>query len=631
MDKPFVGEGGLSLKFDTTRLEQEVSQFVESDWIPDSAGSKEKTIILVSVGGTFNHDFAISGPVKPTPWLERCPYLKQVLESMGCPISRSRLLRLPGGSQTASPVNYNYHWYRRQPVYIPVVTDPDVKFYIDNKGVHIPAGGAWNCCNSQHFRLVNDSARDSIHLVVETKGPLEKTREQAREIPLEPYTFEVLTPREIDSLTAEILSQNGNSRIPREDFHEIAGKIEQFRRRWEETFTRFGHHNSGELSYQDLILDFKEGIAAKAKKWLHPEGKNAVQVISTMLLTVDIPPTKLVGRLLMAKKREESMKHEVMGQDFRCPEFDRPVFIVSAPRAGSTLLFETLSRFPDLWTIGLESHETIEGIPELHPKAHNFSSNRLTGADALPHIASTLRERFTRQLRDRDGCVYTELPESKRPAKVRFLEKTPKNALRIPFLEAVFPGALFIYLYRDPEENISSLTEGWRSRRFIAYQSLPGWPYREWSFLLTPGWSSMKYKPLVEIAAHQWQTANSYIIEDLQTLPRSSWCLVRYSDLVSETGKTIMAISEFSQLNWDENTRQAISCPLPVSRLTISAPAPGKWRKNEKEIARVLPGLKSIINMIEQMTINSKNKKFCGAQGHGSRVSKEPLPPEAPL
>ena len=36
------------------------------------------------------------------------------------------------------------------------------------------------------------------------------------------------------------------------------------------------------------------------------------------------------------------------------------IFIVAAPRSGSTLLFETLLRSPTLWTIGGESHAIFQ-------------------------------------------------------------------------------------------------------------------------------------------------------------------------------------------------------------------------------------------------------------------------------
>lgn len=287
--------------------------------------------------------------------------------------------------------------------------------------------------------------------------------------------------------------------------------------------------------------------------------------------------------------------------DFQVPEFERPLFIVSTPRAGSTLLFETLSQFPEVWTIARESHEVIEGLPELHPASHNFSSNRLTEADATPHIILALRQRFTRQLQERDGLGYLELPVAQRPTTVRFLEKTPKNALRIPFLKAVFPDALFIYLYRDPKENISSLMEGWRSRRFLSYRSLPGWPYLEWNFFLPPGWSSLRESSLVEIAAYQWKSANAQILEDLRTLPTSRWCLVRYTDLIRQPKKVFQELSDFAGLSWDAQLEQKVSQSLPVSRMTISTPVIDKWRKNEQELATVLPDLAPLISQVEKL------------------------------
>src|SRR5690606_32000492 len=105
--------------------------------------------------------------------------------------------------------------------------------------------------------------------------------------------------------------------------------------------------------------------------------------------------------------------------------FDRPVFIVSPPRSGSTLLFETLGAAPGVYTIGDESHALIEGIAALGPSAHGWESNRLLAEHADPAVAEALRRRFHAALRDRDGHG----PAS--GATVRMLEKTPKNALRI--------------------------------------------------------------------------------------------------------------------------------------------------------------------------------------------------------
>ena len=298
----------------------------------------------------------------------------------------------------------------------------------------------------------------------------------------------------------------------------------------------------------------------------------------------------------LVKERQKAMRRRQA--DFQPPALVQPLIIVSAPRAGSTLLFETLAHFPDLWTIGEESHEIIEGIPVLHPAAHGYASNRLTAADATSAVSNLLHDRFARQLQDRHGRQLIDLPAAEQPSQVRLLEKTPKNALRIPFLRALFPDAHFLFLYRDPAENISSILEGWQSQRFIAYRSLPGWPHGAWSFLLTPGWETLDERPLLEIAAQQWRVANETILADLAVLPRADWHWVRYSDLISTPKATIQQIAAFANLPWDDAVAQLVAQALPVSRLTFSAPAPDKWRKHEAALATVLPGMEHIVKQL---------------------------------
>lgn len=302
---------------------------------------------------------------------------------------------------------------------------------------------------------------------------------------------------------------------------------------------------------------------------------------------------------LLVKQRQKRERRQAT--NFHPPRLAQPLIIVSAPRAGSTLLFETLAHFPDLWSIGEESHDTIEGIPALHPAAHGYASNRLTAADATAAIITLLHDRFARQLQDRSMRHWIELPEADRPSSVRLLEKTPKNALRIPFLRAVFPDARFIFLYRDPAANISSILEGWQSRRFIAYRALPGWPHGAWSFLLTPGWESLRERPLVEIAAHQWRVANETMLADLDRLPHSDWRLVRYADLVATPKQVIRQVAAFADLHWDDEVEQIVSQALPVSRMTLSTPAPEKWRKHAAALATALPGVESIVKQVARM------------------------------
>ncbi len=268
--------------------------------------------------------------------------------------------------------------------------------------------------------------------------------------------------------------------------------------------------------------------------------------------------------------------------------FDRPVIIMAAPRSGSTLLFETLSEAPDVWTVGGESHQFIEGLKPLNPLSGAVDSNRLEAAHAGELIIRQLRQRFARFLRDRDGREFVQNQNIK---KLRFLEKTPKNALRQPFLEKVFPGALYVYLFRDPRPNISSMIEAWKARKWVTYPRLPGWTGPPWSLLLPPGWQELNGRSVPEVCAFQWATANRFILDDLGELPPDRWIACDFEELTNKTAETVQRICDFAGLSMDERLRRHVSKPLPLSRYTLTAPEPEKWLKNKDLI---LPRLASV-------------------------------------
>jgi len=265
--------------------------------------------------------------------------------------------------------------------------------------------------------------------------------------------------------------------------------------------------------------------------------------------------------------------------------FDRPVIVLAAPRSGSTLLFETLAEAPGLWTVGGESHQFIEGIRQLNPLSGRVDSNRLDASHATQPIIEALHQRFSRFLRDRDDHEWSRL---KQPEKLRFLEKTPKNALRQPFLDRVFSDALYIYLWRDPRANISSMMEAWKSGRWVTYPRLNGWRGPAWSLLLPPGWQALRGRPLAEICAFQWESANRIILDDLEKIPPERWIGCNYDELTTDTEGVIRKICDFAGLPVDQHLQQRISGSLPLSRYTHTAPDPDKWRKNEQEIESVL-------------------------------------------
>ena len=258
-----------------------------------------------------------------------------------------------------------------------------------------------------------------------------------------------------------------------------------------------------------------------------------------------------------------------------------PIFIVAAPRSGSTLLFETLARSAGLCSVGGEAHWLIENHAELRPGATGVESNRLTADHATPRFRESVIQQIVDRLIDCDGNAIDAHDHRV------FLEKTPKNALRIPFFDRIFPASRFVFLWRDPRENISSIIEAWRSGHFRTYKQLAGFD-GPWSLLLPPGYRQYRNRPLEEIATFQWECTNRNIIDDLQALSRDRWLVVCYRDLIAEPASTVQRILDFANIEMDPALAAHLRGPLPHSRYTQTAPDAEKWRRNAAEIERVL-------------------------------------------
>jgi len=288
--------------------------------------------------------------------------------------------------------------------------------------------------------------------------------------------------------------------------------------------------------------------------------------------------------------------------------FDRPVIILAAPRSGSTLLFESLSQSRDLWTIGGESHGLFESIHRFNPTMGYCDSNALFADDATPAIIGQIRFWFFQHLKDAQGRSFHHFGGSlnRRP---RLLEKTPKNALRVSLLNAIFPDALFIYLYRNPRENISSMMDAWQSGRFVTYRSLPGRD-SSWSLLLPPGWQSHNDSSLEEITAFQWKSANMGILQELNKLDRSRWMAVSYGQQIRQSVETIRKICAFCDVSPDGILKSLSNGYTQLSRYTLTPPAKDKWHKNALALSKVLPNLTETIDYIQKNTDGLPNDEF---------------------
>ncbi|HWS72452.1 MAG TPA: sulfotransferase [Thermoanaerobaculia bacterium] len=578
----------LPLTFDAARLAAEIEAIDESEWRPHPEGHPGNSAVpLIAVDGNPRND-AVRGVMLPTPILDRLPYVRQVLAAFHAVWGRTRLMRLDGNAEAVAHTDTNYYWAQHTRVHVPIVTDPDVQFLCGDASVHMAAGQSWIFDTWRRHNVLNPNPTRRIHLVADTVGsaafwelvdrgaagaaPEHVPYSPLRSVPLSTESVNhpvVMQPAEQAEMIALVAgAMNGAATgAASEAEAQLLRVLEVLRRDWRSAWARFGPRRDGWPLYRQLLRRATAESDPLRGRIRLGNGIDAIDAV-----------TSLVFRPALAADEESG------AMPSRAPRISRhveqPVFIVCAPRSGSTLFFETLSQSPSLWTVGGESHSVIEGMPSLHPASRRYHSNRLTAADATPEIVEELEERFRRQLRDRDGR-----PPARNARALRLLEKTPKNALRVPFLAAAFPDATFVYLYRDIRDTISSMLDAWRSGKFVTYPALPGWTEPPWSLLLTPGWRELAGKPLAEIVAAQWSTSTRYLLDDLEQLPPRRWCVSRYDALLNDPQQEMQRLSRFLGIDWD----RMLASPLPHSRTTLTAPDPEKWKRNAGDLAIAMP------------------------------------------
>ena len=656
----------LPLRFDAKRLREEIEQFTEDDWRPHPQGfAGNSALLLCSVNGSLKDD-GLRGPNRPTPLLERCPYLQQVLASFGTVIGRTRLMRLEGHAEAKAHMDADYYWHQRVRIHVPIITDPAISFHCGDKSLHMGTGECWLFNTWLMHNVINPTDNTRIHLVCDTVGsatfwdladqaeqPFGKKRKQQATPRLVAYKPKEKASFETETVNFPVVMSPWEQRVmldwlfqdidAAEDWPpQAAGRIktlmDRFHRTWQGLWARYGESEAGWPAYQNAIEEIRAQLAPFQQRKLGlPNGMEVVGMLSQGVLRPALNPA-LAGTAHgqeFAEEIETSQKRQqqrpgpgkaptgpAQQSQFR---LQRPVIIVAAPRSGSSFLFETLSRAPGLYTIGGESHGIFEGPDKLKPATRGFKSNRLTAKDADWKTTQQIHTAFLSKLRDRN-----DKPPPKK-SFVRMLEKTPKNALRIPFLNEVFPNAFFVYLYREPQENISSIMEAWKSGRFVTYPQLPGWKGGPWSMLLIPRWEELKGKSPATIAAKQWAVANKTILDDLKNIPTERWCALSYADLVADPQGQIERLCSLSGLAWDADLKNEY---LPLSGHTVTPPDPDKWKENEAAIKRALPGVKSVaqragksvaLSLKEQQPTEKPPQRPVTAEDRARDPEKSPL------
>jgi len=252
---------------------------------------------------------------------------------------------------------------------------------------------------------------------------------------------------------------------------------------------------------------------------------------------------RLAWQRRLAARRERRRRQRTLGaaQSGSEQQIHKPAFIVGSPRSGTTFLGQVLERHPDV----LYLNEPKWFWSAICPQSDSYG---VAGNAEKAQIELSREEATERMKRQAHAGVAYLMAEQKR---TRLVEKTPDNAARIAWLDAIFPDARFIHLLRDPHDAALSLD-----------RALAKWFPRGWKG--TPQFNVWQRHCLrradlagvwQEAATNYqrgliiWRELNRLAAGQAESLPALRYQVVRYESLMAEPATQLRNLLEFLQLD----------------------------------------------------------------------------------
>ena len=215
-----------------------------------------------------------------------------------------------------------------------------------------------------------------------------------------------------------------------------------------------------------------------------------------------------------------------------------PAFVIGCPRSGTSVLGELIAAHPETRYV----FENLGGFPQ------RDGHHRLVAADATPGAIERLRG------------VVDELAGER-----LLVDKSPRLALRVPFIRAVWPDCKIVHIVRDGRDAACSL--------------MPGIGGDDWLHAKPPGWAVLQERrPGLERCARYWRNVVGITLADLDGQPHKR---IRYEDLVRRPVDTMQGVLTYLGLPWCREVNAA--CQRVQNKTAGSYHAHGQdtWYRND--------------------------------------------------
>lgn len=259
-----------------------------------------------------------------------------------------------------------------------------------------------------------------------------------------------------------------------------------------------------------------------------------------------------------------------------------PIFIVGAPRSGTTLMARILNRHREIYAPG-ESHffEDIwtrrNEIGELSDHAALSTAvkrimtlfGRFDFAETQNFVSSNINELElideTMALGESYGALYyafmNRLTELK--GKYKFCDDTPKHIYYLDTILDFFPNAKIIGFVRDPRDYLNSYKNYWKT---------------------TSDKESKRVKSLYHpiVSSMLWGRSTDLTLKYANQLDSDRYLLMRYEELVKNPVEEVKKACDFLLINYSDRLLliNVHNSSFKISDSGIYTSSIGRWRKN---------------------------------------------------
>jgi hypothetical protein len=260
---------------------------------------------------------------------------------------------------------------------------------------------------------------------------------------------------------------------------------------------------------------------------------------------------------------------------------NQPIVIIGAGRSGTNILRDSICGIQGFETWPCDEINYIWRHGNItHP------TDRFTADEAQPHTRTFIRHQFEK-LEQKYKADYV-------------VEKTCANSLKVPFIDAIFPDAKYLFIIRDGYDVVSSAKERWTAALEIKYildkakyVPLSDMPYYGFRYLVNrikkvfskenrlafwgpiyPGMEEdLRAESFIEVCAKQWKECVEIAYSDLSKIDATRVYMIKYEDFVSLPMETMRNVMKFIGVDVPEEE-------IAQSVRTVSPKSVGNYKKS---------------------------------------------------